>query len=147
MALKKKELDKFKNLLVQEKQEILKHLVELEGASATEIAQGGGDSVDLAALEITQLSIQKLGNREKKLLDKIDHALAKFETGDFGVCERCSEDIAIARLEARPVAQFCIDCKTELEQNERRYSEGDEHAEDDDGWGESGTGESFDDMS
>lgn len=147
MALKKKDLDKFKNMLIQEKQDILKHLVELEGASATEIAQGGGDSVDLAALEITQLAIQKLGNREKKLIEKIDHALAKFETGEFGVCERCGEDIAPGRLEARPVAQFCIDCKTELEQNERRYSEGDEQGDDEDGWGESGGGESFDDMS
>lgn len=147
MGMKKKELDKFKNQLLQEKQDILTHLVELEGASATEIAQGGGDSVDLASLEITQLSIQKLGNREKKLLDKIDHALAKFEAGEFGICERCGEDIAAARLEARPVAQFCIDCKTELEQNEKRYSEGDEQGEDDDGWGEGGSGESFDDMS
>ncbi|MBP9839101.1 MAG: TraR/DksA family transcriptional regulator [Proteobacteria bacterium] len=146
--MKKKELDKFKNMLVLEKQSILQHLVELEGASETELSQSGGDSVDLASLEITQLSIQKLGNREKKLLDKIDHALAKFESGEFGVCERCGEDISPARLEARPVAQFCIDCKTELEQNERRYSEGEEDGEDE-AWNEigGGGGDSFEDAS
>ncbi len=130
--MKKKELDKIKNLLLLEKQGILQHLVELEGASITELSQGGGDPVDLAALEITQSAIQKLGNREKRLIEKIDHALAKFEAGDFGVCERCGEDISPARLEARPVAQYCIDCKTELEQNERRYSEHEEDEED--GW-------------
>lgn len=140
--MRKRELDKFKNLLLLEKQSILKHLSELEGASATELSQTGGDSVDLAALEITQSSIQKLGNREKKLLEKIDHALQKFENGEYGVCERCGEQINPARLEARPVAQFCIDCKTELEQNERRYSEHEEGDEE----GESWDGENFDDM-
>ena len=140
--MRKRELDKFKNLLLLEKQGILQHLTELEGASATELSQTGGDSVDLAALEITQSSIQKLGNREKKLLEKIDHALDKFENGEYGVCERCGEQINPARLEARPVAQFCIDCKTELEQNERRYSEHEEGDEEGDGW----DGESYDDM-
>ena len=140
--MKKKDLDKFKNLLLLEKQGILQHLVELEGASVTELSQGGGDPVDLASMEITQSAIQKLGNREKKLLEKIDHALQKFEAGEFGVCERCGEDISPARLEARPVAQYCIDCKTELEQNERRYSEHeDEEEENWDG------GESFEDAS
>ena len=140
--MKKKDLDKFKNLLLIEKQSILHHLTELEGASVTELTQSGGDPVDLASLEITQSAIQKLGNREKKLLEKIDHALAKFEAGEFGVCERCGEDISPARLEARPVAQYCIDCKTELEQNERRYSE---HEEDDEeGW-DGGSSDSFED--
>lgn len=140
--MKKKDLDKFKNLLLLEKQGILQHLVELEGASVTELSQGGGDPVDLASMEITQSAIQKLGNREKKLLEKIDHALQEFEAGEFGVCERCGEDISPARLEARPVAQYCIDCKTELEQNERRYSEHeDEEEENWDG------GESFEDAS
>ena len=142
--MKKKEQDKFKALLLQEKQTILQHLMELEGASINELSQGGGDPADLASLEITQSSIQKLGNREKKLIEKIDHALAKFENGDFGVCERCGEDISPARLDARPVAQYCIDCKTEQEQNERRYSEQDE--DDDDSWDGGGGGESFDDM-
>lgn len=140
--MKKKDLDKFKNLLLLEKQSILQHLVQLEGTSASELTQGGGDSVDLASLEITQSAIQKLGNREKKLMEKIEHALAKFETGEFGTCERCGEDISPARLEARPVAQYCIDCKTELEQNERRYSEGEE--DDEENWE---GGESFEDAS
>ncbi len=123
VSMRKRELDKYKKLLQAEKDAILRHLSELEGASETELSQGGGDPVDLASVEITQTQIQKLGNREKKLLGKIDYSLRKIESGDYGVCEQCGEKISPARLEARPVAQFCIDCKTEQEQNERRYSD------------------------
>lgn len=133
--MKKRDLDKFRKLLQKEKDEILRHLLELEGASQIELTQEGGDPADLATVEINQASIQKLGNREKKLISKIDHALNKIDSGEYGTCERCGEDISVARLEARPVAQYCIDCKTELEQNERRYTdveEGDEEL-----WGES----------
>lgn len=132
--MRKRELDKFKRLLLLERQNILKHLTELEGASETQLMQGGGDSVDLASLEITQAAIQKLGNREKKLLSKIEYSLEKIESGEYGTCERCGEKIAPARLEARPVAQYCIDCKTELESNERRYSDQEETEEE--SWGE-----------
>ena len=132
--MRKRELDKFRKLLLLERQGILQHLTELEGASETQLSQGGGDSVDLASLEITQAAIQKLGNREKNLLKKIEYSLEKIESGDYGTCERCGEKIAPARLEARPVAQFCIDCKTELESNERRYSDQDDAEEE--GWGE-----------
>ncbi len=132
--MRKRELDKFKKLLLIERQGLVAHLSELEGASETQLSQGGGDSVDLAALEITQAAIQKMGNREKNLLKKIEYTLDKIESGDYGTCERCGEKISPARLEARPVAQFCIDCKTELESNERRYS--DKEEEDEEGWGE-----------
>ena len=67
-----------------------------------------------------------------KLLDKIDHALEKIKNGDYGICEMCGEDIAVARLEARPVALYCIDCKTAQEHRERQYS--DDTEGDDAGW-------------
>lgn len=127
--MRKRDLEKFKKLLLLEKQNILQHLEQLEGDSEAELENSGGDSVDLASIEITQASIQKLGNREKKLLKKVEHALQKFEDGEYGDCELCGEQISPARLEARPVAQYCIDCKTELEQNERRYSDQEESEE------------------
>jgi DnaK suppressor protein len=132
--MKKRESEKFKKLLLAERNEIVRHLSELEGASAIELSQGGGDPADIASVEINQTSIQKLGNREKKLIAKIDLALGKIESGEYGVCEHCGEDISPARLEARPVAQFCIDCKTEQEQTERRFS--DAPGEEEDAWGD-----------
>ncbi len=128
--MRKRELEKFKKQLLLERQGILKHLSELEGASVQELSQGGGDSADIASVEINQASIQKLGNREKKLINKIDLALEKIESGDYGTCELCGEPISSGRLQARPVAQFCIDCKTDLEQNERRYSDGEPGGDD-----------------
>lgn len=127
--MRKRELEKFKKLLVLERQSILNHLNRLEGDSQSQLSQSGGDSVDLAALEINQAAIQKLGNREKKLLNKIEICLKKIEEGEYGVCENCGEKISAARLEARLVAEYCIDCKTELEQNERRFSDGGEESD------------------
>ena len=121
--MRKREIEKFKKLLVLERQGIYDHINKLAGDSSSELSQSGGDSVDIAAVEINQAAIQKLGNREKKLLKKIDYAIEKLDNGEYGICEHCGEKISPARLEARPVAQFCIDCKTELERNEKRYSD------------------------
>jgi DnaK suppressor protein len=43
-------------------------------------------------------------------LGEVEHALAKFEAGDYGTCENCGQPIAPARLEAQPAARFCINC-------------------------------------
>ncbi len=51
-------------------------------------------------------------DRERKLIRKIEEALKDIETGDYGYCESCGVEIGIRRLEARPTATLCIDCKT-----------------------------------
>ncbi len=51
-------------------------------------------------------------DRERKLIKKIDEALSALENGDYGYCESCGVEIGIRRLEARPTATLCIDCKT-----------------------------------
>jgi DnaK suppressor protein len=51
-------------------------------------------------------------DRERKLIKKIDDSLKEIESGDYGFCESCGIDIGIRRLEARPTANLCIDCKT-----------------------------------
>ena len=56
------------------------------------------------------------------MLKKIDKTLNKIDAGTFGVCERCEEPISIKRLEARPVAELCINCKEEVERVERGYA-------------------------
>lgn len=120
--MKKKDLDKFKKLLIEEKKKILRHLEALSDSSEEELGGNSGDPVDIASLEINQANLQKIGKRESYLLKKIDLALNKIENGTYGECEMCGEDIGVARLTARPVAQLCIDCKTSQENEERRYS-------------------------
>jgi DnaK suppressor protein len=51
-------------------------------------------------------------DRERKLIKKIDEALEKIDNNEYGYCESCGVEIGIRRLEARPTATLCIDCKT-----------------------------------
>ena len=46
----------------------------------------------------------------RETLDEVDHALAKYDEGTYGLCESCGKPIAAPRLEAMPTARFCIDC-------------------------------------
>lgn len=59
-------------------------------------------------------------DRERKLIKKIDESLEDLENGDYGYCEVCGIEIGIRRLEARPTATQCIDCKTLDEMKERQ---------------------------
>lgn len=121
-VMKKKELDQFKKILLEEKKKILGHLQTLSDTVEEEEIVPSGDSADIASLEINHANLQKIGKRETYLLKKIDLALAKIDDGTYGECENCGEQIAVARLQARPVAQLCIDCKTEQENTERKFT-------------------------
>lgn len=59
-------------------------------------------------------------DRERKLIKKIDESLATLDSGDYGYCEVCGVEIGVKRLEARPTATLCIDCKTLDEIKERQ---------------------------
>ncbi len=61
-------------------------------------------------------------DRERKLLKKIDEGLEALENGEYGFCESCGVEIGIRRLEARPTATLCIDCKTLDEIREKQRS-------------------------
>ena len=51
-------------------------------------------------------------DRERKLIKKINSSLDKLDEGDYGYCEECGVEVGIKRLEARPTADMCVDCKT-----------------------------------
>ncbi len=59
-------------------------------------------------------------DRERKLLKKIERTLKKLDMDDFGYCDSCGEEIGLRRLEARPTADLCIDCKTLAEIREKQ---------------------------
>ena len=59
-------------------------------------------------------------DRERKLIKKIEDALERLLEDDFGYCEACGIEIGLRRLEARPTATLCIDCKTLSEIKERQ---------------------------
>ena len=63
-------------------------------------------------------------DRERKLIKKIDKTLVRVEEDDYGFCDQCGVDIGIRRLEARPTADLCVDCKTLDEIKERQITGG-----------------------
>ncbi|RKZ35510.1 MAG: RNA polymerase-binding protein DksA [Gammaproteobacteria bacterium] len=64
------------------------------------------------ATQETEFTLElRTRDRERKLIRKIDEAISGLESGEYGYCETCGVDIGIRRLEARPTATLCIDCK------------------------------------
>jgi DnaK suppressor protein len=61
-------------------------------------------------------------DRERKLIKKIDETIARIDKDDYGYCENCGIEIGLKRLEARPTATLCIDCKTQDEQREKQVA-------------------------
>ena len=61
-------------------------------------------------------------DRERKLIKKIDETIARIDSGDYGYCESCGIEIGLRRLEARPTATLCIDCKTLEEIREKQVA-------------------------
>ena len=80
------------------------------------------DPNDRASQE-TDMAIElRSRDRERKLIKKIEKTLLLLEEDDFGYCEHCGIEIGIRRLEARPTADLCVDCKTLAEIKEKQMA-------------------------
>ncbi len=78
------------------------------------------DPVDRASQE-EEFSLElRNRDRERRLIKKIEKTLNKIEEDDFGFCDSCGVEIGVRRLEARPTADLCIDCKTLAEMKEKQ---------------------------
>jgi len=77
-----------------------------------DVPENPPDPNDRASQE-TDMSLElRSRDRERKLIKKIDESIERIDTGDYGYCEVCGVEIGVERLEARPTAELCIDCKT-----------------------------------
>jgi DnaK suppressor protein len=117
--MKKKDLSRFADRLRDEKAKILNHTEKTGKEGLTLLPEDLADEVDLASSELNQSVTLRLRDREMLLLKKIEEALAKIDSGTFGICEACEEPIEPKRLEARPVAELCIRCKEAQELEEK----------------------------
>ncbi len=80
------------------------------------------DPNDRASQE-TDMAIElRNRDRERKLIKKIDETLGRINDNDYGFCDKCGVEIGIKRLEARPTATLCIDCKTLEELKEKQMA-------------------------
>lgn len=80
------------------------------------------DPNDRASQETDMALELRNRDRERKLIKKIEETLSRIKADDYGFCDKCGIEIGIQRLEARPTATLCIDCKTLEELREKQVA-------------------------
>ena len=111
----------FRNILLGWKRELMEEVDRTVHHMQNEAANFP-DPNDRATQE-SEFSLElRTRDRERKLIKKIDEALASLEAGEYGYCDSCGVEIGIRRLEARPTATQCIDCKTLDEIREKQMT-------------------------
>jgi len=120
MKLKKEDLDYFQGILQKQLDELVKGAGKtVDEMTDAENTSAFPDPTDRASMESDRNFELRIRDRERKLINKIKKALEKIEDGSFGFCEVCGEPIDFKRLEARPVTEHCIECKTSEEEQEK----------------------------
>ena len=104
-------LNAWKNDILREARETLDHLAE-ESANHPDLADRASSETD-RAIEL------RARDRQRKLISKIDAALRRIESGDYGYCEITGEPISLPRLEARPIATMTLEAQERHEREER----------------------------
>lgn len=113
------QLQHFTDILNSWKQELMEEVDRTKEHMQTEI-NNYADPSDRASQE-EEFSLElRTRDRERKLIKKINKTLELIDRGDYGYCEACGVEIGIRRLEARPTATLCIDCKTLAEIKEKQ---------------------------
>ena len=116
--LTKKKKDYFKEFLTQKLNSLLNE-ANRTVSGMTDQRESFPDPTDRATMESERNFTLRIRDRERKLIVKIKEALSRIETGAFGICEECGEDISEQRLNARPVTTLCINCKKSQESEEK----------------------------
>ena len=113
------QLEHFRAILLSWKKELMEE-VDRTVHHMKEDASNYADPSDRATQE-EEFSLElRTRDRERKLIKKIDKTLDKIKEDDYGFCDSCGVEIGVRRLEARPTATLCIDCKTLAEIKERQ---------------------------
>ncbi|WP_263771901.1 RNA polymerase-binding protein DksA [Propionivibrio soli] len=116
-----RQLAHFRSILETLKAELM-HDIERTVHTMQDEATVFADPNDRASQE-TDIAIElRNRDRERKLIKKIEETIAHIDSGDYGYCSSCGVEIGIKRLEARPTATLCIDCKTLEEVRERQVA-------------------------
>jgi DnaK suppressor protein len=118
-----KQLEHFRKILLNWKEQLMEE-VDRTMHHMQDEAANYPDPVDRASQE-EEFSLElRARDRERKLLKKIDEALGRIKDNDYGFCDDCGAEIGIRRLEARPTANQCIECKTIAEIREKQIGDG-----------------------
>jgi len=116
-----KQLAHFRTILETLKQELMQD-IERTVHTMQDEATAFADPNDRASQE-TDIALElRNRDRERKLIKKIDETLGRINAEDYGYCDKCGVEIGIKRLEARPTATLCIDCKELEEMREKQVA-------------------------
>lgn len=119
--MNEKQLEHFRKLLLAWKQELMEE-VDRTVSHMKDEAANFPDPADRATQE-EEFSLElRARDRERKLIKKIDSTIERIDNDDYGFCDQCGIEIGIRRLEARPTATLCVDCKTLDEIKERQLT-------------------------
>ncbi len=116
------QVEHFREILESWKQELMEKVDETVHHMQDEAANFP-DPNDRASQESDFTMELRARDRERKLIKKIEEGMQRLDDGEFGFCESCGVEIGVRRLEARPTATLCIDCK-ELDEIRERQSRG-----------------------
>jgi DnaK suppressor protein len=118
--MNERQRDYFRQKLLDWREDILKEAKETLQHLQDE-NQNHPDLADRASSETDRAIELRARDRQRKLIAKIDAALARIEDGTYGFCEETGEPIAIKRLEARPIATLSVEAQERHERRERVY--------------------------
>jgi len=115
------QIEHFRNLLAAWKKDLMEEVDRTLHYMKDE-ATNFPDPNDRASQESDFAMELRTRDRERKLIKKINESVELLKTGDYGYCEGCGIEIGISRLEVRPTATYCIDCKTldEIKEKQRK---------------------------
>jgi DnaK suppressor protein len=110
----------FRRKLIRWKHDILKEAQETLATLQSE-NENHPDLADRASSETDRAIELRARDRQRKLIAKIDAALARIDDGTYGYCEETGDPISLRRLEARPIATLSLEAQERHERNERVY--------------------------
>lgn len=111
--MNKKELDKFKDILTEKREDLLHVVKSKKEHDLTDVEIG--DEIDSASQNAEKEMLFEVTDNEKIILDSIEGALRRIEKGVYGMCENCRLKISDARLKAIPWVRYCITCQSKAE--------------------------------
>jgi DnaK suppressor protein len=103
-------VDEFRKRLLDDRAQLAR-TVAVTGEELDSLEAQPGDPFEDVPVQDVADTLSRLEGRERRQLDEVNAALSRLEAGIYGVCERCSRPIPLARLRAIPTARFCVECQ------------------------------------
>lgn len=114
--MNKETIDLYRKRLLKMRENILNKAKKLKEDSYNLGTDGIQDMADAASNTYNADILMSISDNDLTLLKDIDNSLDKLSKGTYGICEECEEKISEKRLEANPVARYCITCKRQMEE-------------------------------